>query len=180
MRKIILMLLVSLAMVSQAKAELRIDVSGAKSDPMPIAIPTFLASDKEVKVVAEDITRVIMADLERSGLFEIMNQNGFIQKFTSVDSRPKFNDWQAINAQALIQGAVEQQNDGKVKVSFRLWECRGWLPYTACRCRSDPTCGTDRTPPDTAPAKWLSEKYPPFRQSVRFPPTGAAQPSPRR
>ena len=122
MRKIILMLLVSLAMVSQAKAELRIDVSGAKSDPMPIAIPTFLASDKEVKGVAEDITRVIMADLERSGLFEIMNQNGFIQKFTSVDSRPKFNDWQAINAQALIQGAVEQQNDGKVKVSFRLWD----------------------------------------------------------
>ncbi len=122
MRKIIIMVLLSLVFVSNARAELRIDVAGAKSDPMPLAIPVFLASPDKVKDTAENITKVIAADLERSGLFRILSEDGYIQKFTSVDERPKFNDWQAINAQALIQGAVEEQKDGKLKVSFRLWD----------------------------------------------------------
>lgn len=109
-------------MINTANAELRIDVTGAKSEPMPIAIPDFIPSNQDVDDTAKNITKVISDDLKNSGLFEILNQNGFIQKFSSIEQRPNFNDWQAINAQALIQGAVENLKDGKIKVSFRLWD----------------------------------------------------------
>ena len=109
-------------MINTANAELRIDVTGAKSEPMPIAIPDFIPSNQDVNDTAKNITKVISDDLKNSGLFEILNQNGFIQKFSSIEQRPNFNDWQAINAQALIQGAVENLKDGKIKVSFRLWD----------------------------------------------------------
>ena len=119
---ILLALCLSFSLAPQARAELRIDVSGAHSDPMPIAIPTFLASSDVAKPVAENITKVVSADLERSGLFSVMNPDSFVQKFTSVNEMPKFNDWQVISAAALVQGAVEEQAGDKLKVSFRLWD----------------------------------------------------------
>ena len=122
MYKIIIFLTVFSCMINTANAELRIDVTGAKSEPMPIAIPDFILSNQDVNDTAKNITKVISDDLKNSGLFEILNQNGFIQKFSSIEQRPNFNDWQAINAQALIQGAVENLKDGKIKVSFRLWD----------------------------------------------------------
>ncbi len=122
MYKIIIFLTLFSCMINTANAELRIDVTGAKSEPMPIAIPDFIPSNQDVNDTAKNITKVISDDLKNSGLFEILNQNGFIQKFSSIEQRPNFNDWQAINAQALIQGAVENLKDGKIKVSFRLWD----------------------------------------------------------
>ena len=120
MYKIIIMIALFLC-PTWAQAELRIDVSGAQSEPLPIAIPYFsnqtLNADLSTK-----ITDVITADLERSGLFRLVNRDAYIQNLTGVDTRPIFTDWQAIKAAALVQGDIRQMPNGNITVSFRLWD----------------------------------------------------------
>lgn len=108
---ILLMMLVSTA----SFAEIKIDVTGAQSDPLPFALPVFTGDDDA------KITDVIINDLERSGLFRYINPAAYIQKMKGVDMRPNFNDWQAINAQVLIYGEV-QESMGKTSVSFRIFD----------------------------------------------------------
>lgn len=108
--------------VSSVCAELQIDVSGAKNDPIPVALPVLISSPENSKM-AKQITEVIAADLERSGLFRIIDKRAYIQVFPSFDTKPVFADWRAINAHALVQGALTvDPMRGQIQVSFRLWD----------------------------------------------------------
>ena len=110
-------LILVLTVSFSATAELKIDVSGAVSEPTPIAIPYFTGSDQ-----AREITDIIAHDLERSGLFRLVNRDAYIQNITGINTRPTFTDWQSIKAQALLYGTVSQTEDGRIRVSYRLWD----------------------------------------------------------
>ncbi len=99
-------------------AELKIDITGAVSEPIPLAIPYFTGDSS----VSEEITDIITADLERSGLFRIINRDAYIQQLKSINTRPSFQDWQAIKAQGLLQGQVDITANGEIKISYRLWD----------------------------------------------------------
>ncbi|MBR6408863.1 MAG: Tol-Pal system protein TolB [Alphaproteobacteria bacterium] len=109
-------------------AELEIDVNGAMRSPMPIAMPRMITHTNPlgqlfgVGSYASKIRGVILADLERSGLFRIIDENSYIEDLSSIDQRPNFNDWRAIKAQALVQSAVSETESGQLKVEFRLWD----------------------------------------------------------
>lgn len=109
-------------------AELEIDVRGASRNPMPIAMPEMLGSNSGIfsKIMGTDygdkIREVILADLDRSGLFKIIPERSYIQQFTSINEQPKFVDWQAIKAQALVQSQIVEQQNGDIQVNFRLWD----------------------------------------------------------
>ena len=105
-----------------AAAELRIDVTGAQSEPTPIAFPEIAAASPAVQAIASDMARVIESDLVRSGLFRIVNRDAYIQHLPSVNERPRFADWQAIKAHALIQAQLDETPEGHIKISFRLWD----------------------------------------------------------
>lgn len=110
-----------------AYAELEIDVVGATREPMPIAYPAMVHNGSMgslfgVGSYATKIREVVSADLERSGLFRLVDENSYIEDITSINQKPTFVDWQAIRADALIQGAVEEMPDQRLKVEFRLWD----------------------------------------------------------
>ncbi len=111
-----------------AHAELEIDVRGAARNPMPIAIPEMVGNNSNFfnKIIGSNygdkVREVIMADLERSGLFKIINEHSYIEKFTSIDQKPHFVDWQAIKAQALVQSKISEAPGDKLQVDFRLWD----------------------------------------------------------
>ena len=109
-------------MVLPAMAELRIDVSGARSEPTPIAFPDFYALDTKLDKTAGRISDIVRQDLESSGLFRIVNKNAYLQELAGINDTPNFRDWQAINAQALVQGQLEETFSGELKVSFRIWD----------------------------------------------------------
>ncbi len=75
--------------------------------------------------MGKDVSAVISSDLERSGLFRPLNRQSFIQELTSLDVQPRFADWRALNAQALVQGSVEVLPNGQSRVAFRLWDVAG-------------------------------------------------------
>lgn len=107
---------------NSANAELMIDVNGAMRDPMPVAIADMVSSSNEAATYGEQIREVVIADLERSGLFRVISRQSYIQKFKSIDEMPTFSDWQAINALALVQSAISEISGNSLKIEFRLWD----------------------------------------------------------
>jgi TolB protein len=110
---------------SAASAQVRLDITRGRVEPMPIAITVFPGASPEVQQLGRDISGVITADLERSGLFRTIDPKGFLQDLTSLDVQPRFADWRTLAAQALVQGAVEPLPNGQARVAFRLWDVFG-------------------------------------------------------
>jgi len=107
---------------ASVRAELRIDITSGRVEPMPIAIPAFLGGAANETQAGHDIAGVVSADLERSGLFRPLDPRSFIQNVSLTDAQPRFPDWRQINAQALVTGSVKTQGDGRLRVEFRLWD----------------------------------------------------------
>ena len=104
-----------------AFAELKIDITRGSVEPMPIAVSRFVGSGAE-QAIGADLARVIASDLERSGLFSPIDDKAFIQRPEAIRGSPRFGDWRQINAEALVSGVVERQTDGRIKVTFQLWD----------------------------------------------------------
>jgi TolB protein len=113
-------------LASPAAAELRIDITRGHVEPMPIAVSPFDGERPQDSQLGQQVTGVISGNLERSGLFRPLDPKAFIQTPAALRSQPpRFPDWRAINAQALVHGNVEQQSDGRLKIEFRLWDVFG-------------------------------------------------------
>ena len=101
-----------------ARAQTEVDVNQANIQPLPIAIPAFSGSGQ----VGADITQVVSADLERSGLFKPLDPAAFPEKNLDVNLLPRYDSWKAIGAQALVNGQAVVSGDGRLTVDFRLFD----------------------------------------------------------
>ncbi|NRP86643.1 Dipeptidyl-peptidase 5 [Ensifer adhaerens] len=108
------------ALATPAYAVVELNINKGNVQPMPIAITDLLSNDS----LGQQISGVIAADLQRSGLFAPINKQAFIEKISNPDSTPRFPDWTAINAQALVTGRVTQEG-GRLRAEFRLWDTFG-------------------------------------------------------
>src|SRR5260221_4891448 len=91
-----------------ACAELHIDITKGKIEPMPIAIPDFSGGANGGQM-AHDVTQVLSSHLERSGLFLPLDSKAVIHKDSATRTPPRYGDWRPINAQALVTGTAEMQ-----------------------------------------------------------------------
>jgi len=105
-----------------AFAALKLDVTQGNVQPMPIALPDFVGGSPADSEVSRNVTGVITNNLRRSGLFAPIDPQAYIEKVSNPDAVPRFPDWRAINAQALVTGRVTRQPDGRLKAEFRLWD----------------------------------------------------------
>lgn len=117
-----LVLLGFVASPSLAVAEVRIDITRGHLEPLPIAISDFYGKEIRDGEIGADIAAVVSGNLERSGLFKPVDKGAFLQKPKSLQVQPRFSDWRVINAQALVNGSVKLQPDGRLRVEFRLWD----------------------------------------------------------
>jgi TolB protein len=106
---------------------LRLDLTRPVIEPIPIAIPQFIAENEAGAQYAADLTRVVAADLTNSGLFREIDPASFISGIAGFDAPIAYNDWQAINAQGLIVGAVAASGD-QIVVKFRLFDVASGQP----------------------------------------------------
>jgi TolB protein len=104
---------------------LRLELNEGNIQPVPIALPDFLAGSPADGEAARGISQIINGNLKRSGLFAPIDPAAFIEKITNTDVAPRFADWRAINAQALVTGRITRQADGRLKAEFRLWDVLG-------------------------------------------------------
>lgn len=90
--------------------------------PLPIAISIQSPTDASGNNLGAQISKVVSADLERSGFFKPIDPNAFIQTSLDVNVQPNYPDWRTINAQALANGVAHVDADGRLQVDFRLWD----------------------------------------------------------
>ncbi|HEX4712855.1 Tol-Pal system beta propeller repeat protein TolB [Phenylobacterium sp.] len=99
-----------------ARAEIEVNVNRGDVQPLPIAVPAFGGGQ-----VGADISGVISANLQRSGLFRPLDPATFVERDLNAAVQPRFPAWKQINAQALVNGQVTVVG-GRLQVDFRLWD----------------------------------------------------------
>ena len=100
---------------------LRLTITDGVIEPITFAVPSFQAETLEAQQAASDISRLVVQDLAGTGLFREVPATAFISQVSSFTQPVAFADWRAINAQALITGAVTVSGDQLV-VKFRLYD----------------------------------------------------------
>jgi len=130
MKKIILFIFCLFIYNNSATALVEVDITRGNLDPLPIAVsPLHIESgsvdikqgDKIIKNVGEKISKVIEINFKRSGLFNPLKKDSFVQKPDIAHIKPRFEDWRLIKAQALVTGKVTVSED-KLRIEFRLWD----------------------------------------------------------
>ncbi|MEZ5911476.1 MAG: Tol-Pal system beta propeller repeat protein TolB [Paracoccaceae bacterium] len=109
------------APVQAQTGPLRIEITEGVIEPLPFAVPDFIAENGAAADYATGIARVIASDLSGTGLFREIPASAFISGVSNFDAPVQYADWKAINAQALITGAVSLSGD-RLVVKFRLFD----------------------------------------------------------
>ena len=89
---------------------------------LPIAVVNFTGEN------GSDLGAVIRADLRRSGYFEPLDPNSFVETGLTLANAPNFPQWTSIGAQAVLYGSVSARPDGRNDFGFRLYD-----PYRQCQ-----------------------------------------------
>jgi TolB protein len=106
---------VGLLVMSFAHAALEIEISGGSSQQVPVAIVPFGQAGNST----ENISNIIAADLNRSGLFRVLETGGVVNQPTSI-MQINYPEWVNMQAQAMAVGEVEALPNNRLKVSFQL------------------------------------------------------------
>lgn len=123
MRFLLLAFFTLFVVIRPVYAALEIDVTRGTVEPLPIAITTFFSETPQNQALARDISGIISANLERSGLFRPLNPGAFVQTTQSIQrDGVRFAEWRPLGAQGLVTGSVMQTSDGRTRVEFRLWD----------------------------------------------------------
>ena len=105
--------LLLLVQASMSNAALSIEIIGAGEHQIPVAIVPFGGDEN----LSQSINAVIVGDLQRSGLFRLIDPLGKSPHQLADVSYP---DWQVRGADALVIGSVSLQPDGRIEANFRL------------------------------------------------------------
>jgi len=100
---------------SLANAQLSIEITGAGANRIPVAIADFSGEPTGSRVV----TATIRADLDRSGLFKLIDTTG-----AALDENSPINyaDWKGKGSDALAAGSLGRSPDGRMEARFRLYD----------------------------------------------------------
>ncbi|MDP1652803.1 MAG: Tol-Pal system beta propeller repeat protein TolB [Rhodocyclaceae bacterium] len=118
MKKLISYLATGLLLVSAAStslAQLSIEITGAGAHRIPVAIADFGGE----RVVSQALTSVIRSDLERSGLFQLIDTTGVAM---NEGTTPNHAEWKGRGADALAAGSLSAAADGRYETRFRLYD----------------------------------------------------------
>ncbi len=92
-----------------------IDITRGNLDPMPISVSPFFSNritDDNIKKnlnienLGLEISRIIENNLEKTGLFDAIEKEAFLQKPDIAHLKQRFEDWALNKSQVLNKGKV--------------------------------------------------------------------------
>ncbi|MBK7015780.1 MAG: Tol-Pal system protein TolB [Sulfuritalea sp.] len=95
-----------------ANAQLTVEITGAGANRLPVAIADFTGE----RIVAQALTSVVRADLERSGLFRLVDAGAPLADNVS----PPFEDLKSRGVDAVAGGSVSTAGEGRYETRIRL------------------------------------------------------------
>ena len=95
-----------------ARAQLTVEITGAGANRLPVAIADFAGE----RIVAQALTSVVRADLDRSGLFRLIDAGAPL----ADNVQPPFDDLRTRGVDAVAGGSVTVSGDGRYETRVRL------------------------------------------------------------
>jgi TolB protein len=102
----------SLLMGVAAHAQMRVEIAGVSGTQIPVAVAAFA----DESIAPDQVSSIIRADLERSGVFKVIDAGRAISDSASVD----LGAFKASGADALVVGSVSRLADGRFQVRYKL------------------------------------------------------------
>lgn len=121
----------AMAVAAAAHAQLSIEITGAGANRIPVAIPIF----ESESALPRGITDVVRADLERSGLFSLVDIGPVALPESVV---PDLAGFRSRGADAILTGTVVPLPDGRFEVRFRLFDTQRQMELGAQALRMTP------------------------------------------
>ena len=100
-----------------ALAQFRVEISGVGARQIPVVIAALRGQDR-LPVALANISNIVRADLQRSGLFTASDAPTPLDESSAVNAA----EWRARGADALVAGSVARLADGRFDVRFKLWD----------------------------------------------------------
>lgn len=106
--------------ISQASAQLTIEITQGNDSPTPIAVVPFGWAERNA--LAVDIPAVIGADLHRSGAFSIVDKKDMLSHPTKSED-VFYRDWRAIGSEYVLVGRVSKVvGDKPIQLDYELMD----------------------------------------------------------
>ena len=114
-----------------------IDITRGNLDPLPISVSPFFADEISKEKIRKnldidnlgiEISKVIENNLRKTGLFDTLDKESFLQKPDIAHLKPRFEDWSLIKSQVLITGKVTSKvinQKDYIRIEFKLWDVLG-------------------------------------------------------
>ena len=101
-------------LVSSAHAQLTVEITGAGANRLPVTIADFAGE----RIVAQALTSVIRSDLDRSGLFRLVDASAPLDE----NATPPYGDLKSRGADAVAGGSVNLMGEGRYETRMRLYD----------------------------------------------------------
>jgi len=114
-----------------------IDITRGNLDPLPISVSPFFTDEISKEKIKKnldidnlglEISKIIENNLRKTGLFDTLDNESFLQKPDIAHLKPRFEDWALIKSQVLITGRVTSKiinEKDYIRIEFKLWDVLG-------------------------------------------------------
>jgi len=103
-----------LVLAGPARAQLAIEIAGVGANRIPVAVADFVGEP----VAARALTGIVRADLERSGLFRLIDPALSLSEAAAVN----YGEFRSLGADALVAGSLNPVGGARLEARYRLYD----------------------------------------------------------
>ena len=140
----VLALSVLLVFPGDVVAKVYLDINAPSTRRIPIAVqaPVPIEGQQPVSSMEKEIRGVLVGDLNFSGVFRVLDPLLYLEDPGSAGVRPGsfgFEDWELINAEALVKTGYVVGQDGNIEMEFHLYDVFQRREVSARRWKGAPS-----------------------------------------
>jgi TolB protein len=119
---IVIFTIIVLSSIGVSYAKIEVDIDQGIFEPFPVAIAEFEGNNFDAIQLGAKLRSVLVNDLEKSGLFRIIENDAFLETPSSLKT-PLFANWRTINANILVIATVNLNKEtNMVEVHYKFWD----------------------------------------------------------
>lgn len=125
-----------------AKIYLDINAPAARRVPIAVQAPIPMEGSEPVPLISREVREVLVGDMDFSGVFRVLDPVLYMEDLSTTGITPDgfvYDDWELINAEALVKVGYLLKPSGDVELEFHLYDVFQRKEVTAKRWKGSPT-----------------------------------------
>jgi TolB protein len=134
---------VTLILPQGVLAKIYLDINAPEARRLPIAVqaPIPMEGSEPIPLISREVREVLAGDLDFSGVFRVLEPVLYMEDPSTTGITPGsflFDDWELINAEALVKVGYVLKPGGDVELEFHLYDVFQRKEVTAKRWKGSP------------------------------------------